>query len=59
MYEVAFYVSDLLLTRTIDHCPDDSNKTEPQECGCGIAETDSDDDGTPDCNGALTSGFLC
>ncbi len=32
-----------------DLCPDDPNKTEAGSCGCGIAETDSDSDGTPDC----------
>jgi MYXO-CTERM domain-containing protein len=32
-----------------DACPDDANKTEPGDCGCGVAETDSDGDGTPDC----------
>ncbi len=32
-----------------DECPDDSDKTDPGICGCGIAETDSDADGTPDC----------
>ena len=36
----------------VDHCPYDAYKTEPEECGCGNAETDSDYDGTPDCNGA-------
>jgi len=32
-----------------DNCPNDSNKTEPGVCGCGIADTDTDLDGTPDC----------
>jgi len=32
-----------------DNCPDDPEKTEPGVCGCGIADTDTDDDGTPDC----------
>ena len=26
------------------------NKAEPGACGCGVADTDSDNDGTPDCN---------
>jgi len=33
----------------IDNCPNDPNKTEPGICGCGISDTDSDGDGTPDC----------
>jgi hypothetical protein len=33
-----------------DLCPDDPNKTEPGSCGCGIADTDTDLDGTPDCD---------
>ena len=32
-----------------DLCPDDPNKTKPGFCGCGVPETDSDDDGVPDC----------
>lgn len=33
-----------------DECPDDPDKTEPGECGCGVPDTDSDSDGIPDCN---------
>ena len=33
-----------------DNCPNDPNKTEPGICGCGTPDTDSDGDGTPDCN---------
>ncbi|MCP3874942.1 MAG: hypothetical protein GY699_17545 [Desulfobacteraceae bacterium] len=33
----------------IDNCPDDPNKTEPEDCGCGNLETDSDKDGVADC----------
>ena len=33
-----------------DGCMDDPNKTEPGVCGCGVADTDSDGDGTADCN---------
>ncbi len=32
-----------------DLCYFDPNKTEPGVCGCGVADTDSDGDGTPDC----------
>jgi hypothetical protein len=35
---------------TIDQCPSDPNKTEPGQCGCGVADTDSDSDGVADCN---------
>jgi hypothetical protein len=33
----------------IDLCPDDDAKTERGACGCGVADTDSDDNGVPDC----------
>jgi len=33
-----------------DQCPDDPNKTSPGECGCGVADMDSDGDGILDCN---------
>ena len=32
-----------------DLCPADPAKAEPGLCGCGVADTDSDFDGTPDC----------
>ena len=32
-----------------DLCPDDPNKTGPGFCGCGTPDTDTDNDGTPDC----------
>ena len=38
-----------------DDCPDDPNKTEPGVCGCGIADNDTDLDGTPDCNDNCSS----
>jgi uncharacterized repeat protein (TIGR01451 family) len=34
----------------LDNCPRDPNKVEPGECGCGVADTDTDLDGTADCN---------
>lgn len=33
----------------LDSCPNDQNKTEPKSCGCGVPETDTDKDLTPDC----------
>jgi len=35
-----------------DACPNDPAKTKPGLCGCGVADTDSDSDGTPNCNDA-------
>lgn len=35
-----------------DTCPDDDGKTEPGACGCGVADDDSDGDGTADCDDA-------
>lgn len=32
-----------------DDCPSDPAKDDPGVCGCGVADTDSDGDGTPDC----------
>jgi hypothetical protein len=32
-----------------DRCPDDPYKTQPGICGCGVADTDTDIDGKPDC----------
>jgi hypothetical protein len=37
------------VTELEDLCPDDPYKTEPGICGCGVPDTDSDGDGTPDC----------
>jgi hypothetical protein len=33
----------------VDECPGDPDKTDPEVCGCGIPDTDSDGDGTLDC----------
>ena len=33
-----------------DQCPDDPDKIEPGACGCGVPDTDADQDGVPDCN---------
>ncbi len=35
-----------------DACPDDPDKLEPGECGCGELDKDSDGDGVLDCNDA-------
>ena len=32
-----------------DGCPEDTSKTEPGLCGCGVSDGDSDGDGTVDC----------
>jgi hypothetical protein len=39
----------------IDFCPDDPNKFVPGQCGCGTADTDTDHDGTADCNDTCPS----
>jgi RHS repeat-associated protein len=33
----------------VDYCPDDPDKTEPGQCGCGVLDTDADGDGIVDC----------
>ncbi len=33
----------------LDSCPDDSSKSEPGVCGCGLADTDANNDGVIDC----------
>jgi Reprolysin (M12B) family zinc metalloprotease/Disintegrin len=33
----------------VDQCPSDAAKEEPGTCGCGVADTDGDDDGTANC----------
>ena len=32
-----------------DACPDDPDKIEPGICGCGVADTDNNENGIPDC----------
>lgn len=34
---------------TIDQCPSDPSKDEPGDCGCGVADVDTDGDGAADC----------
>ncbi|MCY2960271.1 MAG: thrombospondin type 3 repeat-containing protein, partial [Planctomycetota bacterium] len=36
-------------TCPVDGCPNDPLKSAPGACGCGVPETDSDGDGTPNC----------
>ncbi|MBX2973870.1 MAG: T9SS type A sorting domain-containing protein, partial [Flavobacteriales bacterium] len=38
------------VTNADDGCPGDANKTAPGVCGCGNLDTDTDNDGTPDCD---------
>ncbi len=40
-----------------DECPEDPLKTTPGLCGCGIADTDSNADGQPDCLDADVAVF--
>lgn len=45
-------------TDGIDKCPDDPFKTEAGACGCGVADTDSNNDGSEDCKPLIMrSGF--
>lgn len=38
-----------------DTCPSDPLKTAPGQCGCGVPDTDTDGDGTANCNDACPS----
>jgi len=40
------------VTVLTDACPEDPDKLEPGLCGCGVPDTDTDGDGTPDCHDA-------
>ena len=42
-------VRDYVIPDPDDRCPADPNKYEPGQCGCGLADTDTDGDGVPDC----------
>ncbi|MBX7147729.1 VWA domain-containing protein [bacterium] len=35
---------------TCDYCPNDENKMEPGQCGCGVDDVDTDVDGVAECN---------
>ncbi|UCF94108.1 MAG: right-handed parallel beta-helix repeat-containing protein, partial [Desulfobacterales bacterium] len=43
------YPSDPLCGDDCDGCPNDPDKIFAGVCGCGVPDTDSDGDGTPDC----------
>jgi biopolymer transport protein ExbB len=40
-----------------DCCPNDASKTAPGACGCGVADVDSDLDGTADCDDTAPYGW--
>ncbi|MBP7933057.1 MAG: hypothetical protein KA354_00300 [Phycisphaerae bacterium] len=42
-------VKEYIIPDALDTCPDDPDKREAGICGCGVADTDTDADGTPDC----------
>jgi len=44
------YTKIITVLPSDDSCPNDPSKTDPGICGCGVADTDSDSDGTADCN---------
>lgn len=46
---------DHLVVTPADACPADPAKTAPGVCGCGVADSDRDTDGTPDCNDACAT----
>jgi len=46
---------DIFLAVRDDQCPDDPEKFFPEECGCGVADVDGDEDGTLDCQDACPS----
>lgn len=43
---------------TEDSCPDDTSKTAPGICGCGISDVDTDGDGYADCSDGCPSDEL-
>jgi hypothetical protein len=44
-----------LAAQPSDQCPSDPDKTTPGECGCGVADTDSDGDGVANCKDSCPS----
>ncbi|MCU0662811.1 MAG: peptidoglycan DD-metalloendopeptidase family protein [Myxococcota bacterium] len=54
-YTLEAKVSFTVGSAPIDNCPSDPNKTEPGLCGCGVADTDGDKDGTPNCKDSCPS----
>ncbi|UCC30687.1 MAG: hypothetical protein JSU86_00115 [Phycisphaerales bacterium] len=53
--DVTVPVDVLDIVEIVDNCPNDPDKTEPGQCGCGNPDTDSDNDGTADCNDACSN----
>lgn len=48
--ELCGAVRDFVCEINDDLCPNDPLKSTPGQCGCGVADTDTDMDGTPNCN---------
>lgn len=48
----AFTVLQAYLAALDDYCPDDPDKVDGGQCGCGVVDTDQDGDGTADCTDA-------
>jgi hypothetical protein len=51
-------VHDFVCEVQPDLCPSDPEKANPLQCGCGNPETDSDNDGTANCNDLCPSDAL-
>lgn len=44
---------------SVDECPDDPDKTELGECGCGVPDTDANKDGVLDCKAVDDENSTC
>jgi hypothetical protein len=47
--------AEFVCESTADLCPTDAAKNAPGQCGCGVLDTDTDGDGTANCNDACPS----